>query len=163
MNRLLIVDDERIEREGIKMLLGSMNQELEILEASNGKQAYQILKNRHVDLLLTDIKMPFVSGIDLVKLARELHPDMQIAIFSGFGEFTYAQEAIKYGVTDYILKPVKPQEFRLTMHRMLENCRLKEEQEEESRNNAAFLYKYSLQKYLFTGKKEYIEKLNHGG
>lgn len=163
MNRLLIVDDERIEREGIKMLLSNMNQELEILEASNGKQAYQILKTQDVDLLLTDIKMPFVSGLDLVKMARELNPDMQIAIFSGFGEFTYAQEAIKYGVTDYILKPVKPQEFRLTMHRMLENCRMKEEQEEESRNNTYFLYRYSLQKYLFTGKAEYIEKFYRGG
>ncbi len=74
-----------------------------------------------------------MSGLDLVKLARELKPDLQIAIFSGFGEFTYAQEAIKYGVTDYILKPVRPQEFRQTLERMLENCRLKEVQEEQKR------------------------------
>lgn len=159
MKKLLIVDDERIEREGIKMLLRTMDEELEILEASNGKLAYQMLKNQKVDLLLTDIKMPFMSGLDLVKLVRELNPDMQIAIFSGFGEFTYAQEAIKYGVTDYILKPVKPQEFRQTMKAMLENCRRKEEEEEEKRNNTYFLYKYSLQRYLFTGKSEYIEKI----
>lgn len=163
MKRLLIVDDERIEREGIKMLLKNMGQELEILEASNGKLAYQMLKSQEVDLLLTDIKMPFMSGLDLVKMVRDLNPDMQIAIFSGFGEFTYAQEAIKYGVTDYILKPVKPQEFRQTIGRMLDNCRQKEEEEEEKRNNTYFWYKYSLQKYLFTGKSEYIEKLLGGG
>lgn len=163
MKKLLIVDDERIEREGIKMLLRTMNEELEILEASNGKLAYQMLKTQQVDLLLTDIKMPFMSGLDLVKLVRELNPDMQIAIFSGFGEFTYAQEAIKYGVTDYILKPVKPQEFRHTITSMLENCRRKEAEEEEKRSNTYFLYKYSLQKYLFTGKPEYIEKLTRQG
>lgn len=160
MKKLLIVDDERIEREGIKMLLKNMGQELDIVEASNGKRAYQILSEQEIDLLLTDVKMPFMSGLDLVKLARELKPDLQIAIFSGFGEFTYAQEAIKYGVTDYILKPVRPQEFRQTLERMLENCRLKEVQEEQKRSNTSFLYKYFLQKYLYTGKSEYLEKLS---
>lgn len=160
MKKLLIVDDERIEREGIKMLLKNMGQELDIVEASNGKRAYQILSEQEIDLLLTDVKMPFMSGLDLVKLARELKPDLQIAIFSGFGEFTYAQEAIKYGVTDYILKPVRPQEFRQTLERMLENCRRKEVQEEQTRNNTSFLYKYFLQKYLYTGKGEYLEKLS---
>ena len=84
MKKLLIVDDERIEREGIKMLLKNMGQELDIVEASNGKRAYQILSEQEIDLLLTDVKMPFMSGLDLVKLARELKPDLQIAIFSGF-------------------------------------------------------------------------------
>lgn len=163
MKKLLIVDDERIEREGIKMLLRTMDEKLEILEASNGKLAYQMLQSQKVDLLLTDIKMPFMSGLDLVKSVRELNPDMQIAIFSGFGEFAYAQEAIKYGVTDYILKPVKPQEFKQTIAAMLENCRRKEEEEAEKRSNAYFFYKYSLQKYLFTGKAEYLEKMTYGG
>lgn len=163
MKRMLIVDDERIEREGIKMLLKSMGQELDILEANNGKQALQILGERDVDLLLTDIKMPFMSGLDLAKQVREMGKDMQIAIFSGFGEFTYAQEAIKYDVTDYILKPVKPQELKKTIERMLENCRLKEEAEDEKRNNTSFLNKYFLQKYLLTGKCEYIEKICRGG
>lgn len=76
MKKLLIVDDERIEREGIKMLLKNMGQELDIVEASNGKRAYQILSEQEIDLLLTDVKMPFMSGLDLVKLARELKPDL---------------------------------------------------------------------------------------
>lgn len=159
MKRLLIVDDERIERDGIKMLLKSMGKELDILEAGNGKQALQILHERDVDLLLTDIKMPFMTGLDLAKQVREMGKDMQIAIFSGFGEFTYAQEAIKYDVTDYILKPVKPKEFKATIERMLERCRLKEEAEDEKRNNTSFLNKYFLQQYIFTGKSEYIEKI----
>lgn len=55
MKKLLIVDDERIEREGIKMLLKNMGQELDIVEASNGKRAYQILSEQEIDLLLTDM------------------------------------------------------------------------------------------------------------
>lgn len=159
MKKLLIVDDERIERNGIKMLLNKMGKNLEILEAENGKKAYQILNETEIDLLLTDIKMPFISGIELVKLARELKPDIQIAIFSGFGEFTYAQEAIKYGVTDYILKPVKPQEFQQTIEKMLDNCMRLEAQQEQHKNNTSYLYKYLLRKYIFTGNEEYLKKI----
>lgn len=159
MKKLLIVDDERIERNGVKMLLKGMGHEFEILEASNGKQACQILAETDVDMMLTDIKMPFMSGLDLVKEARELKGHFPIAIFSGFGEFSYAQEAIKYGVTDYILKPVKPQEFKQTISRMLEDCKRKEEQEEEKWNNTSYLHKYYLRKYIFTGKAQYLEKI----
>lgn len=159
MKKLLIVDDERIEREGIKMLLKSTDYDIEIVEASNGKVASQILLEQDIDLLLTDIKMPFMSGIDLVKEARKKKPDLPIAIFSGFGEFTYAQEAIKYGVTDYILKPVKPQEFHRTIAKMMEVCRKKELQEEENQSHKCFKCKYLLQKYLLTGNTEYKSAL----
>lgn len=163
MKKLLIVDDEKIEREGIKMLLKQMNLDLDILEANNGKKAYQILSEREVDLMLTDIKMPFMSGMDLVKAAKEMKPDMPIAIFSGFGEFTYAQEAIRYGVKNYILKPVKPDEFKETIQNMLVDCQKREEQEEEKLKNNDFQYKYFLQKYLFTGKTSYINEIMKGG
>ena len=162
MKKLLIVDDEKIEREGIKMLLKQMNLDLDILEANNGKKAYQILCEREVDLMLTDIKMPFMSGMDLVKAAKEMKPDMPIAIFSGFGEFTYAQEAIRYGVKNYILKPVKPDEFKETIQNMLVDCQKREEQEEEKLKNNDFQYKYFLQKYLFTGKTSYVNELTKG-
>lgn len=162
MKKLLIVDDEKIEREGIKMLLKKMNLDLDILEANNGKKAYQILCEREVDLMLTDIKMPFMSGMDLVKAVKEIKPDMPIAIFSGFGEFTYAQEAIRYGVKNYILKPVKPDEFRETITRMIDDCRQKEVREEEKKQNSDFLYKYHLQKYFFTGKTSYLDKIAEG-
>ncbi len=140
-----------------------MNLDLDILEANNGKKAYQILSEREVDLMLTDIKMPFMSGMDLVKAAKEIKPDMPIAIFSGFGEFTYAQEAIRYGVKNYILKPVKPDEFKETIQTMLADCRKKEEQEEEKQKNNDFQYKHFLQKYLFTGKTSYLEEITGGG
>ena len=159
MKKLLIVDDERIEREGIKMLVNKMGKEIVILEAENGKKAYELLKEVDIDFLLTDIKMPFISGIELVKLARELQPDLQIAIFSGYGEFAYAQEAIKYGVTDYILKPVNPQEFQNTIKKMFENDARLKAQKEEQNNNTDYFYKFLLRKYIFTGKEKYLKRM----
>lgn len=156
---MLVVDDQRIERDGIKQLLKRLGTELEIFEAANGKAACEILKTQEIDLLLTDIKMPFMSGIELVKFARNMSPDLQIAIFSGFGEFSYAQEAIKYGVSDYILKPIKPQEFLQTVTRMLENCRRQVEEKEKKQSRDAFFYKYLLRKYILSGKKEFLEEL----
>lgn len=159
MKRLLIVDDERIERDGIKMLIKDMKKEIEILEASNGKKALQILKERKIDILLTDIKMPFMSGLELIKHAKKLLPELQIAIFSGFGEFAYAQEAIRYGVTNYILKPVDPAEFKKTLEQMIETSDSREKEKEQKDKESSLVSKYLFQKYLYTGKEEYLEKI----
>lgn len=111
MSSVLIVDDEKIEREGLKYLISRETEEHRIFEASNGKQALQILHTEDIQLLLTDIKMPHMTGLELAKKTKEEYPDIQIIIFSGFSDFAFAQEAIHYGVTEYILKPVNPEDF----------------------------------------------------
>lgn len=163
MKRLLIVDDERIERNGVKMLLNQMGQQFEILEAANGEQACEILNETHIDFMLTDIQMPFMSGLELVKQARAMKKDFPIVILSGFGDFAYAQEAIKYGVSDYILKPVKPQDFKQTISRVLESYRQKELQEEDKQINANHHYRYLLRKALVSGKTEFLEEIAQSG
>lgn len=111
MINILIVDDEKIEREGLKYLFSMEEGERKIYEASNGKQALQIIRTEDIQLLLTDIKMPHMDGLELSRKAKEEKPDLQIVIFSGYNDFTFAQEAIRYGVTEYILKPVDPDDF----------------------------------------------------
>ena len=106
MYRVLVVDDEKIEREGIKFLLSREEGEFEISEASNGRQALEILRNEEIDILLTDIKMPHMDGLELAKKAKEKKEELQIVIFSGYNDFSFAQEAIRYGVKEYVLKPV---------------------------------------------------------
>ena len=108
MIHILIVDDEKIEREGLKYLLSMDEGERKVFEASNGKQALQILRTEEIQLLLTDIKMPHMDGLELSRKAKEEKPDLQVVIFSGYSDFSFAQEAIRYGVTEYILKPVDP-------------------------------------------------------
>ena len=105
------MDDEKIEREGLKYLISTETKEHKIFEASNGREALQILREEDIQLLLTDIKMPHMTGLELSKKSKEEQPDLQIIIFSGFSDFAFAQEAIRYGVTEYILKPVNPEDF----------------------------------------------------
>lgn len=119
MIRILIVDDEKIERNGIKFLLKQMNLELEIFEAVNGLKALDVLKEEKIDILLTDIKMPFMDGIELIQEVVKSWTDIKIIIFSGYGEFEYARMAMKSGVSNYILKPVDPQEFFTSMEKTL--------------------------------------------
>ena len=93
MINVLIVDDEKIEREGLKYLISTETKEHKIFEASNGREALQILREEDIQLLLTDIKMPHMTGLELSKKAKEEQPDLQIIIFSGFSDFAFAQEA----------------------------------------------------------------------
>lgn len=81
MLTILVVDDEKLERKGIRFLLNRRSEEMEILEAANGKAACEILQHRTVDIMLTDIKMPFMDGIELVSVAHKLQPDLQMVIF----------------------------------------------------------------------------------
>lgn len=85
--------------------------ERKVFEASNGKQALQIIRTEDIQLILTDIKMPHMDGLELSRRAKEENPALQIVIFSGYSDFSFAQEAIRYGVTEYILKPVNPDDF----------------------------------------------------
>ena len=87
----LVVDDEKLEREGIRFLLSMEEGEWEIYEAANGKLALNELRKHPVDLMLTDIKMPHMDGLELSKKAREEYPDLEIIIFSGYGDFAFAR------------------------------------------------------------------------
>lgn len=134
---ILIVDDEKIERNGIRFLLKQLNIEMQIREAVNGAKALEALDEKIADILLTDIKMPFMDGLELAEQVVERFPQMKMVIFSGYGEFEYARQAMKSGVSSYILKPVNPEEFKSMMEKVireLETERLEKELREKSRN-----------------------------
>lgn len=119
MYRVLIADDEKIGRKGVHFLLDQMEEELDIVEAKNGKEALEYIQNHSLDILLTDIKMPFLDGIGLIQEAVKIHPQLKIAIFSGYSDFEYAKKALSLGVLEYILKPVNPEEFKTTIQRII--------------------------------------------
>ena len=159
MVKILIVDDEKIERKGICFLLKQRKEEMEILEASNGKEACELLKRQPVDILFTDVKMPFMNGIELVAKARELQPDIEMVIFSGYGEFEYARQAMKSGVYNYVLKPVDPEEFHQTVDRLLEEINSRIRQREETQWNQDSLEEYFFGKFLYHGDQEFLDKI----
>ncbi len=86
--------------------------------ASDGEEALDLIDECMPDILITDIKMPVVSGLELIERAHRLNPDMHFVIVSGYSEFEYAQRAITLGVEDYVLKPVDPAVLRETLRKM---------------------------------------------
>ena len=77
----------------------------------NGKEAAEFVKEHPVDIVLTDILMPYMDGMELSNFLHDNYPEIVIVIFSGFGEFEYAKKAIQYGVSEYLLKPVTAMEL----------------------------------------------------
>jgi len=122
MYNLLIVDDEKIERDGIKMLIKKFCLPLNVMEASNGKEALKILKDAPIDILFTDIVMPFMDGLELAQHAKEIYPELKVIIYSAYGEFEYAKKAIDVSVIQYILKPIDISEFREVMNKVIKKC-----------------------------------------
>lgn len=109
MLRILIVDDERIILNGIRMMIES-DLELpfatDIATASNVPQALEFLNHFAPDLILTDIRMPVMDGFELIRRARKDFPSVSIVILTSHADFEYAQQAIRFQVTDFILKPI---------------------------------------------------------
>ena len=121
MYNILIVDDERIERNGIIMLLKRLSINAGIVEAANGKEAYEYLcsdEAEHIDILLTDVKMPFMDGITLIKKLNEDNIKLKTIIFSGYNEFEYAKEAVHLEIEEYMLKPINSQELSECLKRL---------------------------------------------
>lgn len=157
MYNILIVDDEKIERSGIRMLLKRMGIELGVFEACNGKQALEYLtsdKNTgmgHIDILLTDVKMPFMDGIELIKNVRHNDISLKTIIFSGYNEFEYAKLAVKLGVKDYILKPVDPSEFSSTITGVITELDEEHKKDEDYNRQANFIKQYYMYTLLNSG------------
>ena len=87
MFRIVLVDDEREEREGIAYLIGKYGYPLQITYAGNGKEALNYIYHHEVDILFTDVKMPVMDGLELAKLVYEYDPEIKIIIFSAYGRF----------------------------------------------------------------------------
>ncbi len=80
-------------------------------DCENGRQAVEFVQSHKVDVVLTDICMPYMDGMELSEFLHDNYPDILIVIFSGFGEFEYAKKAIRYNVSEYMLKPVTAMEL----------------------------------------------------
>lgn len=105
--KIFLVEDEMIIRSGIKNSIEWGQEGYKFVgEASDGELAYPMILKEKPDILITDIKMPFMDGLELSRLVRKELPDIKILILSGYDEFDYAQEAIRLGVTEYLLKPI---------------------------------------------------------
>lgn len=120
---VLIVDDEPYMVEYMKKLVDWDSYGFgKVLTANGGSLAKDLIMQHKPELLITDIKMPKVSGIDLASLIYENDYPTKVIIISGYSDFEYAKQAVRYGVSEYLVKPVLKADFVETLERILEKC-----------------------------------------
>ncbi|MBM6616177.1 response regulator [Bacillus suaedaesalsae] len=122
MMKLLIVDDEQIEREGLQAILQRAFPELVIKQAKNGTQALEIVEEFHPDLILMDIKMPGLNGLETIERISSTYPAIKFVMITAYDSFNYARQAIKLGVKDFLLKPSKANEIVATVAKVIKQC-----------------------------------------
>ncbi|ULO09041.1 response regulator [Paenibacillus sp. 19GGS1-52] len=123
MHRVIIVEDEFIVRYGIRSMIDWEKIGLDLIgEAANGKEALELIATGMPDILITDIKMPVMDGIELIAEVRRISPDIKIIILSNLEDFQYAKEAIKHGVSEYMIKSdMMPRDFEQALLKIKEN------------------------------------------
>lgn len=115
---ILIVDDEPKIRKGLRHVVDWYEHKIKIVDSvANGEKAFEVIEqpDTKIDLVITDVEMPIMDGIELSRKVFENYPGIKIIILSGYDNFKYAKEAMKYGVTDYLLKPVDEDELLNTV------------------------------------------------
>jgi len=117
--RLLIADDEALEREGLEFIVQKyLPGQFEIIQAENGREAIEKAEEYKPDLVLMDIKMPGIQGLDALKSIREINPKAKMVLITAYDYFSYAKEAVSLGVKDYILKPAKRDQVVTLLHKL---------------------------------------------
>ena len=142
--RIMLVDDEEEVRSAILKKLDWENLGYsEVCDAENGEDALEKMEHFAPDVLLTDIRMPYMDGLELCERVRKTYPNIKLLIFSGFDEFEYAKQAIRLNVSEYILKPVNLQELSAILKKAAEG--LDEEiRQRRSVDELARNYRYAM-------------------
>ena len=132
MVKLFLAEDEIAMREGIKRHIHWAEEGIEFCgEAGDGELAWPLIREKRPDIVITDIKMPFMDGLQLSALIRKELPETKIVILSGYSEFEYAQEALRLGVTEYLLKPITPRNLREVIRKLAASIEEQKKEQEE--------------------------------
>ena len=148
---ILIVDDEELIRKGIRARLDYLGFKFDsIWEADDGINALSVVEKEQIDIVITDIKMADMGGIDLIRKIKPLYSHTQFIILSGYAEFSYAEQAIHLGVNAYLLKPIANEELKKAMNGVIENL-------EKIERNSKII---ELGEYILKENKQHILEKN---
>ena len=146
MYRMLVVDDEKTERECVRFLIEQSGLPLEVSEAGDGREALEQLKETGgADILFTDVQMPLMDGLELIREAEKLFPDMKILIFSSYADFEYARTALTLGVVNYILKPLIPEKLKKSLEGLIGQLDEEAASRKLKDRQQSFMLQYALQ------------------
>lgn len=117
--RIVLCEDEPLLLERLRRMLEGLDLGFTVVGmAENGREALNALKETGADLLITDIRMPVMDGIELIKKLQEEQPQLACMMISGYGDFEYARTALRLGVCEYLLKPVSEEELKMALQRI---------------------------------------------
>ena len=132
MFKVMIIDDEPIIRKGLKNIVNWKRFDCEVCaEASDGLDGSELIKKHLPDIIITDIRMPGVDGLTMLRDIKEIVPQSKIIILTGYRDFDYVHEALKLGASDFILKPTKLEELTAIISRTVKELRFERERSEE--------------------------------
>lgn len=163
MYKVVIADDEVWVAIGIKKLIHRSSLPFEVVgEASNGIKALEMVREMRPDLLITDIRMPGLNGLELVKRIRESESLIQIVFISGYAEFEYAKEGLRLGALDYLLKPVEEESLRkvLLRYQAAREEKTKQAAQPESEEAGFPIEDYRIKKVVDEINIRYTEKIS---
>ena len=116
-SRILVVDDEKTMRDLLKQIL--IEDDHEVVTAENGREAMVFFGKEHFDLMISDIVMPGMDGIEVLQAARHIDPDIQVILITGYPSTEMAVRVINVGAADYIIKPIRLDQLRAKVRKFL--------------------------------------------
>lgn len=154
MIKVFLVEDEAILRRGIRDSVDWTGNGFEFVgEAGDGEYAYPMILKTEPDILITDVKMPFMDGLELSRLVKKQLPQTKIVILSGYDEFDYAKEGIKIGISDYLLKPITAASLIEALKKVADTIR-----DEWEKSRLLERYFVSYEKYT-----EFLDRTDYSG
>ncbi|MGG1515592.1 response regulator [Paenibacillus oryzisoli] len=153
MFRVILVDDEKWIVEGLKTGVDWNKYKFQLVgDAANGKEALELVREHHPDVVITDIRMPEMNGLELIKHGKIISPGTLFVVLSGHADFAYAQKALNYGTFGYCLKPFEIEEIHLMLKRLAETLSVKQ-------RSSKFLHTNDIYEALSTGSQEKLQSL----
>lgn len=164
---IIVVEDEAPIRDWIAYTISNISNEFNVLaSASNGKEAYELALNLKPKVIISDIKMPIMGGIELTKKIKEVFPDIYVILLTNYAEFSYAKEAISCGVYEYLVKSdIRPKELKEILDKVnesvkeLEKNRVSRLQKESTSSESKDGYSKTIKKsidYIHKNYKQHI-------
>lgn len=134
--KLLVADDEKYLREKVSSNVDWEKYNCKVFQAKDGFEALAILKEKDIDILVTDIRMPGMNGIELIRRAKEENPQLRVIVISEYAEFEYARESLRLGVEDYVLKPFRTQRLLEMVQRLRAKIAQERDADDDARREA---------------------------
>jgi len=163
MYKVFIVEDEPFIIEGLYEIIDWTSLGLEIVgHAENGQEALEAFEHRPVDILITDISMPIMNGLELIAALRITRPNLKVIILSGYNEFNYLKEGMKLGIENYLLKPINLLELQATLENTIESLNESQAESALKEYDSRIIQDNILYRFL-TGQiaqKEFLERMD---